>query len=87
MGPLESLSLLTKHLTSVDNTRRENDKLQGPLDFGELKVGDLQDHQTNIWDTTDTVPSEVSYQRVKTLSLASLKVPEKSTPVHPPGRK
>lgn len=36
MGPLESLSLLAKHLASVDNPCRENDRLQGPSDFGEL---------------------------------------------------
>lgn len=38
MGPLESLSLLAKHLASVDNPCRENDRLQGPSDFGELRA-------------------------------------------------
>lgn len=71
MGPLESLLLLAKHLASVDNPCRENDKLQGPLDFGELKVGDLQNHQINIQETTDNVPSGAFYQTVKTLCFAS----------------
>lgn len=38
MGPLESLSLLAKHLASVDNPCRENDRLQGPSGFGELRA-------------------------------------------------
>lgn len=56
MGPLESLSLLAKHLASVDNPCGENDKLQGPLDYRGLKVGDWQNHQINIQETTDNVP-------------------------------
>lgn len=38
MGPLESLSLLAKHLASVDNPCRENDRLQGPSGFGEPRA-------------------------------------------------
>lgn len=75
MGPLESLSLLAKHLASVDNPCRENDRLQGPSDFGELRAEICRVTESTRRNNRVTLCKKLSASQVSLFKDHSTRIP------------